>query len=119
MAQRDRQALEDILVGLDRALEFPIPDAQTLEDTTYLQDAVICCLEVLGEATTRAAQFTSGDFVARRQVEENKISCSGRKRCYNNIVVERLWRTVKYVTEGFSAKPCRGLPARLQRWTGG
>ena len=50
MEQRDRQALEDILGVLDRALEFPIPDSQTLEDTTYLQDAVIRCLEVLGEA---------------------------------------------------------------------
>jgi putative transposase len=26
-----------------------------------------------------------------------KISWSGRKRCYDNILVERLWRTVKYV----------------------
>ena len=50
MEQRDRQALEDILGVLDRALEFPIPNSQTLEDTTYLQDAVIRCLEVLGEA---------------------------------------------------------------------
>jgi uncharacterized protein with HEPN domain len=56
MEQRDRQALEDILGVLDRALEFPIPDAQTLEDTTYLQDAVIRCLEVLGEATKRLSR---------------------------------------------------------------
>lgn len=53
MEQRDRQALENILAVLDRALEFPIPDAQTLEETTYLQDSVIRCLEVLGEATKR------------------------------------------------------------------
>ena len=53
MEQRDCQALEDILGVLDRALEFPIPDSQTLETTTYLQDAVIRCLEVLGEATKR------------------------------------------------------------------
>jgi len=25
-----------------------------------------------------------------------KVSWSGRKRCYDNILVERLWRTVKY-----------------------
>lgn len=56
MEQRDRQALEDILGVLDRALEFPISDAQTLEDTTYLQDAVIRCLEVLGEATKRLSR---------------------------------------------------------------
>jgi putative transposase len=41
-------------------------------------------------------QFTSGDFVARLQAKGIKISWSGRKRCYNNILVERLWRTVKY-----------------------
>jgi uncharacterized protein with HEPN domain len=56
MEQRDRQALEDILDVLDRALEFPIPDSQILEDTTFLQDAVIRCLEVLGEATKRLSR---------------------------------------------------------------
>lgn len=56
MEKRDRQAPEDILGVLDRALEFPIPGSQTLEDTTYLQDAVIRCLEVLGEATKRLSR---------------------------------------------------------------
>ena len=41
-------------------------------------------------------QVTSGDFVDRLHAEELKISWSGRKRCYDNILVERLWRTVKY-----------------------
>jgi putative transposase len=40
-------------------------------------------------------QFTSSDFVAKLQDEKIKISWSGRKRCYDNILVERLWRTVK------------------------
>ena len=44
----------------------------------------------------QGCQFTSTDFVARLQAEKIKISWSGRKRCYNNILVERLWRTVKY-----------------------
>jgi putative transposase len=44
----------------------------------------------------QGCQFTSGDFVARLQAEEIRISWSGRKRCYDNILVERLWRTVKY-----------------------
>jgi len=34
--------------------------------------------------------------VARLQAEEIKVSWSGRKRCYENILVERLRRTVKY-----------------------
>jgi putative transposase len=34
--------------------------------------------------------------VGKLQAEKIKISWSGRKRCYDNILVERLWRTVKY-----------------------
>jgi putative transposase len=44
----------------------------------------------------QGCQFTSTDFVARLKEEEIKISWSGKKRCYDNILVERLWRTVKY-----------------------
>ena len=44
----------------------------------------------------QGCQFTSSAFVARLHAEEIKISWSGRKRCYDNILVERLWRTVKY-----------------------
>jgi len=44
----------------------------------------------------QGCQFTSTDFVARLQAEKIRISWSGRKRCYDNILVERLWRTVKY-----------------------
>ena len=56
MGERDRQALEDILSVLDRALGFPIPDLVTLEATDFLQDALIRCLEVIGEATKRLNQ---------------------------------------------------------------
>ena len=66
----------------------------------------------------QGCQFTSSEFVARLQGEKIKISWSGRKRCYDNILVERLWRTVKYVAVGFSAKPSRGVSACLQRWLG-
>jgi len=44
----------------------------------------------------QGVQFTSGDFVKRLREERIKISWSGRKRCFDNILVERLWRTVKY-----------------------
>ena len=53
MSDRDREALDDILEVLDRAMGFPIPDFHTLEKTSYLQDALIRCLEVIGEATKR------------------------------------------------------------------
>jgi putative transposase len=44
----------------------------------------------------QVCQFTSGDFVSRLQSEAIKFIWSGRKRCYDNILVEGLWRTVKY-----------------------
>jgi len=44
----------------------------------------------------QGCQFTSSAFVGKLQAEKIKISWSGRKRCYDNILVERLWRTVKY-----------------------
>ena len=65
------------------------------------------CLEALEMALSSArrpqifhsgqgGQFTSSDFVAKLREETIKISWSGRKRCYDNILVERLWRTLKY-----------------------
>lgn len=38
----------------------------------------------------QGCQFTSSDFVARLQAEKIKISWSGRKRFYDNSLVERL-----------------------------
>ena len=43
----------------------------------------------------QGCQFSSSDFVARLQAEKIKISWSGRKRCYDNFLVKRLWRVVK------------------------
>ena len=61
----------------------------------------------------KGCQFSSTDFVARLQTEEIKISLSGRKRCYDNILVERLWRTLKYeevylraYSDGWEAEIC-------------
>jgi putative transposase len=65
------------------------------------------CLEALGMTleggrklqifhSNQGWQFTSAAFVARLQAEEIKISWSGRKCSCDNILVERLWRTVKY-----------------------
>ncbi len=44
----------------------------------------------------QGCQFTSSSFVQRLKAEKLQISWSGRRRCYDNILVERLWRTVKY-----------------------
>jgi transposase InsO family protein len=42
------------------------------------------------------AQFTSEEFTGLLEDAEVRISMDGRGRLYDNIFVERLWRTVKY-----------------------
>ncbi len=44
----------------------------------------------------QGCQFTASAFVQRLKAEDIKISWSGRGRCFANILVERLWPTVKY-----------------------
>ena len=44
----------------------------------------------------QGSQFTSSAFTERLLVAEVQISMDGRGRFYDNIFVERLWRTVKY-----------------------
>jgi putative transposase len=69
-------------------------------DTEFCLDALEMALEGGRKPgifhSDQGCQFTSSDFVAKLQDEKIKISWSGRKRCYDNILVERLWRTVKY-----------------------
>lgn len=51
--------------------------------------------------------------MGRFKAEEIEISWSGRKRCYDNILVERLWSTLKYeevylraYSDGWEAESC-------------
>jgi putative transposase len=46
--------------------------------------------------TDQGSQFTSTDFIRRLEERQVRISMDGRGRAYDNIFVERLWRTVKY-----------------------
>ena len=64
------------------------------------------CVEVLEEALRRTRpgifhsdqgkQYTSGNFIQVLRNHEILISMSGQGRCFDNILSERLWRTVKY-----------------------
>jgi putative transposase len=67
-------------------------------------DADFCCKcldEALQNATPQifnsdqGSQFTSIDFIQILQDKKIKISMDGRGRCFDNIFVERLWRTIK------------------------
>jgi len=46
--------------------------------------------------TDQGTQFTSEDFTGILEEEKIRVSMDGRRRLYDNIFVERLWRTVKY-----------------------
>jgi putative transposase len=46
--------------------------------------------------TDQGVQFTAEAFTGVLEAEGIAISMDGRGRCYDNIFVERLWRTVKY-----------------------
>jgi putative transposase len=46
--------------------------------------------------TDQGVQFTSADFVGRLKKADVRISMDGKGRCFDNIFVERLWRSVKY-----------------------
>lgn len=64
------------------------------------------CLEALDEAlmsgrpevfnSDQGSQFTSREFTGRLEAAGVRISMDGRGRAFDNIFIERLWRTVKY-----------------------
>ncbi|MEA3347038.1 MAG: IS3 family transposase [Candidatus Auribacterota bacterium] len=69
-------------------------------------DSSFCC-EALDEAlklygapevfnSDQGSQFTSEAFISRLKAKHISISMDGRGRVFDNIFVERLWRTVKY-----------------------
>ena len=64
------------------------------------------CIDALGEALSiskprifhsdQGKQYTSTKFVDALKAGDIRISMSGKGRVFDNILVERLWRTVKY-----------------------
>jgi len=64
------------------------------------------CLEALDRAlrigqpeifnSDQGVQFTSQAFIGKLEAQRIRISMDGRGRVFDNIFIERLWRTVKY-----------------------
>lgn len=64
------------------------------------------CIEALEEAlkfgkpkilnSDQGVQYTSREYINMLNINEIQISMSGKGRCWDNIFVERLWRTFKY-----------------------
>jgi putative transposase len=46
--------------------------------------------------TDQGVQFTCGDFTELLKCRDVRISMDGKGRYWDNIIVERLWRTIKY-----------------------
>jgi putative transposase len=46
--------------------------------------------------TDQGSQFTSESFTSRLKESEVRISMDGKGRAFDNIMIERLWRSVKY-----------------------
>jgi len=60
-----------------------------------LEDALnLACPEIFN--SDQGSQFTSHDFTAVLKESGVRISMDGRGRVFDNIFVERLWRSVKY-----------------------
>ncbi|ABM61921.1 Integrase, catalytic region [Halorhodospira halophila SL1] len=69
-------------------------------DTAFCLEALDTALQRFGMPgifnTDQGTQFTSEAFTNRLKTAEVAISMDGRGRVYDNIFVERLWRSVKY-----------------------
>ena len=61
--------------------------------------------------TDQGCQYTSHQFTDRLKESGVRISMDGRGRCFDNIMIERLWRSVKYeevyLKEYASVRDCR------------
>ncbi len=72
--------------------------SNTLE-TSFCLDALAQALSATRPAifnTDQGAQFTSAEFTGMLSEHDVAISMDGRGRVFDNIFVERLWRSVKY-----------------------
>lgn len=74
-------------------------ELSTTLDKTFCVDALERALRISKPGifnTDQGPQYTSDEFTARLESDGIKISMDGRGRVYDNIFVERFWRTVKY-----------------------
>ncbi|MFP4466262.1 MAG: IS3 family transposase [Candidatus Goldiibacteriota bacterium] len=69
-------------------------------DSSFCKEALLEALEKYGKPqyfnTDQGSQFTDKTFTEILEGNKIKISMDGRGRAHDNIIVERLWRSVKY-----------------------
>lgn len=74
-------------------------EISTTLDTRFCIDALETAFKISKPEifnSDQGAQFTSNDFTTCLKDNEIAISMDGRGRFYDNIFIERLWRSVKY-----------------------
>ncbi len=74
-------------------------EVSTWLDRTFCLDALERALTISKPEifnTDQGRQFTSLEFTRRLEAEGIRISMDSRGRVFDNIFIERLWRTVKY-----------------------
>jgi len=74
-------------------------EISTTLDTVFCLAALDQALELSKPGifnTDQGSQFTSLEFTGRLEQEGIQISMDGRGRVFDNIFIERLWRSVKY-----------------------
>ena len=69
-------------------------------DTSFCIDALEAAMEEHGKPeifnTDQGSQFTSDDFTGVLERNNVRISMDGKGRWVDNVIIERLWRSVKY-----------------------
>jgi putative transposase len=65
----------------------------------------------------QGSQFTSNNFIECLKQFNIKISMDGRGRCYDNIFIERLWRSIKYeLIYLYSFDDGKHLTREVKKW---
>lgn len=69
-------------------------------DAAFCIEALKCALDRYGRPiifnTDQGVQFTSKEYIDVLDAQKIRISMDGRGRAFDNIFIERLWRSVKY-----------------------
>ena len=80
-------------------------------DNNFCVDALMESLEKHGNPeifnTDQGIQFTSADCTKTLKDKEIKISMEGKRRCLDNVFIERLWRSLKQ--EELYLKACNSI----------
>lgn len=119
MRQSDDKAIDDLLADIvhwsERIEAYILHlDDQAFEQSKLVQDAVIRCLEVVGEASKRILKIDP-DFQVRYPLLELKQAYRARNRTahgYGSVSVASIWRSATFASPRLAQEARRVLAAR-------